>query len=63
MNPVPPANGAGVWDWPTDGTCEVLQEYVKGIPKDKLFNQAEWVDVPFGSRKDDDQGRYALLAS
>lgn len=63
MNSVPPTKGGRIWDWPTDGGFEALPEYFREIPKDKLFDQVEREDTPFRVRRDDDQGRYALLAS
>ncbi len=62
MNSVPPIEGGRIWEWPTDGGFEGMPEYFREIPKDKLFEQAEREDTPFGRRRDDDQGRYALLA-
>ena len=63
MNSVPPTQDGRIWDWPTDGGVEALPEYFREIPKDRLFDQVEYVDTRFGVRRDDDQGRYALLAS
>ena len=63
MNSLPPTKGGRIWDWPTDGGFEALPEYFREIPKEKLFGQTEREDTRFGVRRDDDQGRYALLAS
>ena len=62
MNSLPPIEGGRLWQWPTDGSLEALPEYFREVPKDKLFEQAQREDAPFGRRRDDDQGRYALLA-